>query len=130
MTQAELLRALAALRKAVDRTIRENPVTVTIEREERVSDGAGGYRVVRRTLPPFQGRLMRPRRPPEDVQEPVAGRRVRWVLLAPHDADIRAGPDPTDRFEALGRRLVVRDVRPLAIMGYVYGHEAVCEEQA
>lgn len=129
MTQAEVLRAVSALRKAVDMAIRENPVPIAIEREERVSDGAGGYRTVRRTLPAFQARLVQPRERPSDTQEPVARRASRWLLLAPADADLRAGADPSDRFEALGKRFVVREVRPLTFRGVVYGYEAECEEQ-
>lgn len=130
MTQAEVLRAVSTLQTAIDLAIRENPVPIAIEREERVSDGAGGYRTAKRTLPPFQGRLVQPRERPSDTQEPVARRASRWLLLAPADADLQAGADPSDRFEAMGKRFVVREIRPLTFRGVVCGYEAECEEQS
>lgn len=120
---------IEALRDATVRAIAENPIQVVIHRVEYQDDGAGGRIKFEVDLPAFTGRLV-PSRSRSFGYQTEAGlvQLAPWVLLAPWDADLRAGSDVEDTFAAGGRRYRVVRVIPRAWRGEVYTLHAELEE--
>jgi len=116
---------LKALRDAHARAIAEDPVEITIHRVELVDDGAGGHIKQETDLPPFTGRVVPSRTQPRVVVT-EAGRFATydWLLLAPHDADVRVG----DTFTADGRAFRVARVIDRRLGGEPFAVQAYLEE--
>lgn len=117
------------LRRANQQLIDENPLAVVIQREEFVQALDGG-RVSRvQTFPPFWGRLV-PSKQQTGVSQTESGeiQRSAWVLIAPWDADIRAGSGVTDTFQGYGRNFRVVRVIPRRYREQLYAIHASIEE--
>lgn len=117
--------ALEALRNAHARAIAEDPVEIVLHRVEVVDDGAGGNAKQEIDLPPFTGRLVPSRTQPRVVVS-EAGRASTfdWMLLAPHDADVRVG----DTFTVNGRTFRVARVIDRRLGGEPFAVQAYLEE--
>jgi len=121
---------LEALRDAHARAIAENPVEVTVHRVEFADDGEGGRQRTETDLAPFTGRLVPSRQQrfgPDQDEAGLAWRR-RMVLLAPHDADLRAGSGVEDTFTIDGTAYRVVWVTKRCYRGEVYAVQADAEE--
>ncbi len=111
---------LKALRDAHARAITEDPVEIAISRAGMIDDGgdSGG-------LPVFTGRLVPSRNQPrENVNESGWFTASAWLLLVPHDADVRVG----DTFTAHGRSFRVKRVIERRLGGEVFAVQADVEE--
>lgn len=118
---------LKALRDAHARAIAEDPVEITIHRVELVDDGAGGHIKQETDLPPFTGRVVPSRTQPRAVvTEAGPLSTFDWLLLAPHDVDIRVG----DTFVAREKTFRVRRVVDRRLAGEVFAVHAYLEEVA
>jgi len=116
---------LQALRDAHTRAIAENPVDIAIHRVEVVDDGAGGNLRQEIDLPPFVGRVVPSRIQPRlNVTEAGQLRTFDWLLLAPHDADVRVG----DTFTAHGKVFRIKRVIDRRLAGEVFAVHAYAEE--
>jgi len=128
------MRALEALRAANQQAISEDPVEVSIQRVSLVDDGAGGRLKEESAPAPFIGRIYtgqgRGTLPRVLLTEAAGARLATLGLLAPWDADVQAGSDVEDAFEAAGRRYRVRQVTPRLWRGEVYALHCVLEEVA
>lgn len=119
------------LRDARRRAIAENPVSITIQRRERIAEN-GGFREETRTVGPMTVRIHQERtQSPHDIKT-LAGTTQsnrRWSLIADDTADLRAGPHVVDEFEVTGMgRFRVVSVIPLSIGATIYGHQAELEQ--
>ncbi len=120
---------IEALRDATTRAIAENPVQVAIRRVEYADDGAGGRVKAEADVPVFAGRLVPSRfRGLSRQNEAGTVQLAPWVLLAPWNADVRAGSDVQDTFEAGGKRYRIVRVIRRAWQGEVYALHAELEE--
>jgi len=120
---------LETLRDATTRLISENPVEITVHRVTYIDDGAGGRLKEETDLAPFVGRLVASRRDVRSLAgEAGAVEVARFLLIAPHTADLRAGSDVEDTFEVGGRQYRIRQVIPRAWQGDVYAVHAAVEE--
>ncbi|WPD20181.1 hypothetical protein [Thermaerobacter composti] len=116
---------LKALRGAHARLIAENPVQVTVTRTTSTRKETGGRSKQETVLPAFTGRLVPRNLQPEATQTEAGTQRVfDWLLLAPHDADLKA----TDRLEADGRTFRVVRVIERKLGGEVFAKQATLEE--
>jgi len=121
---------LEALRDAHARAIAENPVEITVHRVAWSEDGEGGRSKTESDLPAFTGRLVPSRQQrfgPEQDEAGLALRRSK-VLLAPHDADLRAGSEVEDTFTVGGTRYRVAWVTKRCCRGEIYAVQADVEE--
>ena len=123
--------ALGALRAAHRRMIAENPITITISRTERVEQD-GAFAEVMNQHGPYTVRLFQnlSQRSARDVTVTPGTKQTdtRWGLAADDSADLRAGPDVTDEFEAAGvGSFRVTAVYPLMLAGAIYGYQAELE---
>jgi len=121
---------LLALREATSRLIAENPVEITIHRIEYVDDGAGGRVKQESDLPPFTGRLVPSRLSQVRISRNEAGgiQTSAWTLIAPWDADLRAGSDVVDMFTVDGQSFRVSRVVIRKYQGQITKIHAVLEE--
>jgi len=121
---------LEALKDAHARAIAENPVEIVVHRVAWSEDGEGGRSKTETDLPPFTGRLVpgRPLRYGPDQDEAGLAWRRRMVLLAPHDADLRAGSGVEDTFTVEGIAYRVVWVTKRCWGGEIYAVQADVEE--
>ncbi len=120
---------LKALRAANQRTIQENPVDVTIHRVLFLPDGAGGRQKQEEDIPPFQGRIMPSKQQLKKRQDEAGEMQISaWTLIAPWDADIKAGSNVIDTFQVNGRSFRVVRVIPRKFIGKAYSIQAVLDE--
>lgn len=119
-----------ALRRAQQQVIAENPVEITITRIERVEQN-GGFDELQSTAGPFTVRVFQRNSGafPQEVSTLAGTKHVdtRWGLLADWQADIRAGANVKDEFEAFGYRFLVVSVYPQTVYGQVVGYQADLE---
>lgn len=125
--------AIDALRRAQRQAIAENAVQITISRTEKIeADGAFQERIS--TVGPFTVRVFQrdSGAAPQEVST-LAGTKLvdtRWGLLADWQADIRAGANVKDEFEAFGYRFLVVAVYPQRVMGQIVGYQADLERMS
>lgn len=119
---------LEILRASSAGIIAESPVSVLIHRIEYTDDGVGG-RAETETFPPaFTGRLV-PRAQGRRTQAEAGIAAIdSLLLLAPWDADVRAGSDVEDTFELAGHRYRITIVTPRTWQRSVYSIHAEVEE--
>lgn len=121
------------LRRAHQRAIDLDPVTISFKRRVKVPAG-GGQTFVDQPIGPITVRIFQDRYQSELTQTPVAGRvdvGRRWGLLAPHDADLLADPPNPDEFVVAGvGKFRLRDIIPHRYNGQSWGIEADLERRA
>lgn len=119
------MNTLKALRDAHARAIAEDPVDIAIHRVEVVDDGAGGNLRQETDLPPFVGRVVPSRTQPRlNVTEAGQLRTFDWLLLAPHDADVKVG----DTFTVREQTFRVARVIERRLGGEVFAVQGYLEE--
>lgn len=119
----------AIRRKHIAWNISQNPTQITIHRKEKVRKG-GGYEEVESNLPPIVVRIFITRSLLSQTVSVLAGTKQTdkiYCLLADEHADIKAGPNVTDRFEALGETFEVISVQPQVVQGVIVGYQADLE---
>jgi hypothetical protein len=124
MSRAEFARA------ARRRIIAGNPSVITIHRVDRVPSG-GGRLPVKSDVGPFTVRIYSARNATVQQDSSVAGVQQRdrdWSLIADDQADLRAGANVTDEFDAvdLGHFRIL-DVHPQRVDGELVGYAAELE---
>jgi hypothetical protein len=124
------LTTIQALRDIAIRLIAENPIQVSIHRVEYVDDGAGGRIKQESDLPAFVGRVVPSRQGQgQNYQNEAGGLLVSdWLLIAPWDADLRAGSGITDSFATGSHTYRVTRVMPRGYHGELYAIHAILEE--
>ena len=116
-------------RKQIKWAIQQNPVEITIKRIEKVRSG-GAYQEVESDKGPFTVRIYSKRTlMPQEISTYVGKKQVdtNYGMLADEDADIKAGPNVIDSFEAYGQTFQVVDVRPQVCQGEIVGYQAALE---
>ena len=112
-----------ALREAVRRVIAENPTEITVQRKEKVEQD-GGFVEQENAVGPFTVRIFQKESSalPQTVSTLAGTAQVdtRWGLLADHTADIRAGSNVVDEFEAAGQRF-----RIIAVYPHILGDQII-----
>ncbi|WP_019420186.1 hypothetical protein [Paenibacillus sp. OSY-SE] len=109
--------------------ISQNPTSITIHRTEKRKKG-GGHEEKEFTLPPNTVRIFIARSQIPQTVSVLAGTKQTdkiYSLLADEHADIQAGPNVTDRFEALGETFEVVSVQPQVVQGVTVGYQADLE---
>lgn len=123
-----MMSIIEVLRNAHTRLINESPVMITIHRVEYVDDGAGGRYKRESDLAAFSGRIAPTRRGRMIITEAGQAREADALLLAPWDADLRAGTGVEDTFFANGRRYRVQQVTVRRWKGEAYAIQADLQE--
>jgi hypothetical protein len=121
---------LAAARKRhIQWSIAQNPVIITIIRAEKIRSG-GGFAEQVSSVGPLTVRIFTQGSGQQDVSG-VAGKMQTdtvYGLLADHAADLKVGPNVTDKFETPGLgAFVIRAVYPQVVGGVVVGYQADLE---
>jgi hypothetical protein len=119
---------LEDLRACTKALIAQNPTQIAVCRIARTDDGAGGWKSQKSDLPPFTGRLVASRRHAQVRDEAATLNIAEWVLIAPHDADLRHGANVEDTFEVAGKKHKVERVIPRKWRGETYSVHAILEE--
>ena len=119
-----------ALRRAQQQVIKENPVQVTIVRTEKI-EREGAFQEQTSTIGPLTVRVFQRNSgaTPQEVSTLAGTKHVdtKWGLLTDWQADIRAGANVKDEFEAFGSRFLVVAVYPQISFGQVVGYQADLE---
>lgn len=120
-----------ALRAAHARAIAENPTEITVQRTEKVSMG-GGFDEVTSQHGPYTVRIFQQgSRIPQEVATLAGTKHIDkgWGLLADYQADLRAGPNVKDEFDApgLGHFLIIA-VYPQKVQGQIVGYQVDLEK--
>lgn len=116
-------------RRDIAWNISQNPTQIVIHRREKIRKG-GGYEEVKSDLPPVIVRIFISRTQVPQTVSVLAGTKQTdkmYSLLADEHADIKAGPNVTDRFEALGETFEVVSVQPQIVKGITVGFQADLE---
>jgi len=116
-------------RKANQLLIEENSVVITIERTAFVQNASGGRDEQVSVLPSFRGRIVPSKQQTRKVQDEAGEMQTSaWVLIAPWNAEVRAGSGIIDTFQADGRNFQVMRVIPRRFANQIYAIHAVLEE--
>ncbi|BFH66249.1 hypothetical protein J27TS7_10950 [Paenibacillus dendritiformis] len=116
-------------RRHIAWNISQNPTEIAIHRKEKVRKG-GGHDEIEKDLPPVTVRIFVSRSQIPQTVSNLAGTKQTdkmYSLLADGYADIKAGPNVTDRFEALGETFEVVSVQPQVVQGVIVGYQADLE---
>lgn len=116
-------------RRDIAWNISQNPTQIVIHRREKIRKG-GGYDEVESDLPPVTVRIFVARTQIPQTVSVLAGTKQTdkmYSLLADEHADIKAGPNVTDRFTALGETFEVISVQPQIVQGVTVGLQADME---
>jgi hypothetical protein len=116
-------------RRDIAWNISQNPTMITIHRKEKIRKG-GGYEEVDSDLPPVTVRIFVVRTQIPQTVSVLAGTKQTdkmYSLLTDELADIKAGPNVTDRFMALGETFEVVSVQPQIVQGVTVGFQADLE---
>ena len=119
---------LETLRANSAAVIGENPVSIAIHRVERTEGSDGGRASQESDLPAFTARLVPSTEHAAQTDEAGPLAVSGWLLLAPHDADLRAGDGVQDTFAAGGLSFRVVQVLDRKWEGQVYSRQAMLEE--
>lgn len=121
---------LTTRRKMLAFSIQQNPITITINRTEKVRQG-GGFTETKTTLPPITVRIFQQRDNDIKVVSDTTGLKEKafdFGLLADHAADIRDGPNTRDEFDVAGLgHFVVASVTKMLQGGGVVGYQVGLE---
>ncbi|AYO30808.1 hypothetical protein D2962_09470 [Biomaibacter acetigenes] len=117
-------------RQHVAWAIQQNPVTITIQRTEKVDMG-GYFNEVKSTKGPFAVRIFTEgNRVPLDVSTLAGTKQIDkgWGLLADYNADIKAGPNVLDEFDTPVGHFIIKAVYPQYVQGQLVGYQADLEK--
>lgn len=109
--------------------IGQNPTTISIQRMEKRRKG-GGYKEVSTSLPPVTIRIYTARSQIPKTISILAGTKQTdktYGLLADEWADIKAGPEVTDRFIANGEHFEIVAIYPQMVADTLVGYQAALE---
>jgi hypothetical protein len=114
-------------RQHISWVIQQNPVRITITRTEKVAQG-GGFSESTTTKGPFTVRIFPAGSRSPDLVSDLPGRKLEddtWGLLADYTADIQAGPNVVDEFDAPGLgHFQATAVYPQVVQGQIVGYQA------
>ena len=116
-------------RRDIAWNISHNPTIITIHRKEKVRKG-GGYVDDESDLPPVTVRIFSARSQIPQTVSVLAGTKQTdkiYSLLADEFADIKASPEVTDQFTALGETFEVVSVQSQVVHGVIVGYQADLE---
>lgn len=119
---------IAMRRKHTQWSIERNPVTITVNRREKVN--MGGYMdEVESIAGPFIVRVFTSGGSPQEITTLAGQKQVdrHFSLLADYQTDIRAGTLVTDEFEAQGMMFQVKAIYPQTVAGKVVGYQGELE---
>jgi hypothetical protein len=111
-------------------TIQQNPITITIQRTEKVDMG-GYFDEVKSTKGPFIVRIFTEgNRVPVGVSTLAGTKQIDkgWGLLADYNADIKAGPNVLDEFDTPAGHFIIKAVYPQYLQGELVGYQADLEK--
>lgn len=121
---------VALRRRHTGWAIQQNPATITINRTEK-TDLGGYFEETKTEVGPFVVRIYQQSSGvPREVSTLAGTKQVdgAWGMLADWQADIRAGANVQDEFEAPGLgRFQVLEVHQQFVSGELVGHQAVLE---
>jgi hypothetical protein len=110
--------------------IQQNPTQITVHRTEKVDMG-GYFDEAISTLGPFTVRIFAEgNRMPLDVTTLAGTKQIDkgWGLLADANANIKAGPNVLDEFDALGGHFIIKAVYPQYVKDELVGYQADLEK--
>lgn len=115
-------------RKHTRWNIEQNPSEIVIKRTERI-DAGGYFDNEVSTVGPFVVRLYVTGGSPQKISTLAGEKQVDryFALLADYAADIRAGTNVSDEFEADGIRFLVKAVYPQRVAGEITGYQCELE---
>lgn len=119
---------VAMRRKHTQWSIDQNPVTITVNRREKVN--MGGYMdEIQSTTGPFIVRVFTSGGSPQEISTLAGQKQVdrHFSLLADYQTDIRAGTLVTDEFEAQGMMFQVKAIYPQTVAGEIVGYQGELE---
>lgn len=123
---------MATLRRQhITWSIQQNPTTITIHRTEKIEAG-GHFEEAESEVGPFIVRIFSQRsQVPQEVST-LAGTKQTdgtWGMLADWQADIKAGPNVLDEFDAPGMGCFqVLAVYPQIVKGELVGYQVALEK--
>jgi hypothetical protein len=110
--------------------IMQNPAEITIQRTEKIRAG-GGFDELQSTVGPMTVRIYQEGTRGDTIKSDTIGtKKVSsiYALLADEKADIQAGPNVIDRFQAEPHgSFQVKAVHPQIVKGVVCGYQADIE---
>lgn len=122
---------IAELRKQhIQWDIQQNPMQIIIHRTEKVDMG-GYFDETTSTLGPFTVRIFTEgNRVPLDITTLAGTKQIDkgYGLLADHNADIKAGTNVLDEFDALGGHFIIKAVYPQYVKDELVGYQADLEK--
>ena len=111
-------------------SIGQNPVSITITRTEKVP-ADGGFNEQISTKGPFTVRLYQQTvsRSTQDISVPAGSKKVDkgWGMLADYLADVKAGTDIIDEFDAIGGHFKIVNVNPQIVNNQAVGYQCDLE---
>lgn len=117
-------------RQHISWTIQQNPLTITINRTEKIEKN-GCFEDAFSTVGPFEVRIFTQKSAnPREVSTLAGTMQVdkNWGMLASFDADLRDGPNVIDEFDAPGfGHFKVVKLYPQIVMGQIAGYQVDLE---
>jgi len=117
-------------RQHVAWAIQQNPVTVTVQRTEKVDMG-GYFDEVQTEHGPYVVRIYQQRSSaPQDVSTLAGTKQVgkSWGLLADHQADLQAGPNVKDELDVPAGHFIIKGIYPQYVQEQIVGYQADLEK--
>ncbi len=111
-------------------SIQQNPTQITIHRTEKVDMG-GYFDEATSTKGPFTVRIFAEgNRVPIDIATLAGTKQIDkgYGLLADNNADIKAGVNVLDEFDALGGHFIIKAVYPQYVQDELVGYQADLEK--
>lgn len=121
---------VAARRKNIAFVIAKNPTEIIINRTEKVRSG-GGFVEKKSVLPPIVVRIFTQASRMSQTESTLHGTKQvdkSWGLLADHLADIQAGPNVQDEFDAPEGHFVIKEVYPQYVQNQLVGYQCDLEK--
>lgn len=122
---------VALRRKHTIWAINQNPVTITINRTEKIDRG-GYFEEEQKEVGPFTVRIYQYGTwAPQEVSNLAGTKHVdkTWGMLMSHEADVKAGSNVLDEFEVPGMgKFHVLEVYPQVVKGKIVGYQTTLEK--
>lgn len=111
--------------------IQQNPTTIIIHRTEKI-DAGGYFEEIESEVGPFTVRIYQyGTSVPQEVSTLAGTKQVdrTWGMLMDYEADVKAGSNVLDEFEAPGiGRFQVLEVYPQVVKGELVGYQVALEK--